>query len=58
MGHLQRFHEKYAKDGLQVFVIAMQDEADEARKTTREKGWSFPILNGLGSAIGEKYAYG
>jgi len=58
MGHLQRFHEKYGKDGLLVFAIAMQDEPEEARKTTKEKGWNYPVFNGLRSALGEKFAYG
>ncbi len=58
MVHLQKFHEKYAKDGLLVFVIAMQDDVDQARKTTREHGWTFPIFNGVGSTLGEKFAYG
>ena len=58
MGHLQRFHERYAKEGLQVFVIAMKDELDEARKTTKEKAWTYPIFNGVGSEIGKRLAVG
>lgn len=58
MGHLQKFHEKYAKDGLQVFAIGMGDEPEEMRKVTREKGWTYAIFDGTGSALGKQYAYG
>ena len=58
MVHLQKFHETYAKDGLLVFAIAMLDEVDDARATTRERGWSFPIFNGVGSSLGDRFAYG
>ena len=58
MGHLQKFHDKYGRDGLLVFAIAMQEEPEEAKKTTKEKGWTYPVFNGLGSALGEQFAYG
>lgn len=58
MGHLQKFHEKYAAEGLQVFVVSMQPDIEEAKKTTREKGWTYPIMNGLDSEVGQKYARG
>lgn len=58
MGHLQGFHERYAAKGLQVFVIAMTEELEEARKTTRSKGWTYPIFNGHGSDVGKRYAAG
>lgn len=58
MGHLQKFHEKYGKDGLQVFSIAMNEELAEIRKITKEKGWTYAIFNGVGSALGKQYAYG
>lgn len=47
-----------AKDGLLVFAVAMLDEVDEARATTREKGWTFPIFDGVGSVLGDRFAYG
>ena len=58
MGHLQKFHEKQAKDGLQVFAIAMNEDLDGIRKITKEKGWTFAIFNGVGSVLGKQYAYG
>lgn len=58
MGHLQKFHERYGKEGLQVFAIAMKDELDEARATTKEKGWAYAIFNGVGSELGDRYAFG
>jgi len=58
MVHLQRFHEKYRKDGLRVFVICMQDDLDAARKTTKERGWTFPVFDGIGSALGARFAFG
>jgi hypothetical protein len=58
MGHLQMLHEKYAKDGLQVFAIGVNEELDGIRKITKDKGWSYAIFNGVGSAIAMQYAYG
>lgn len=58
MGHLQNFHEKYAKSGLLVFAIAMNEELVEIRKVTKDKGWNYAIFNGVGSALGKQYAYG
>lgn len=58
MGHLQKFHEKYAKDGLQVFAIAMNEELGEIRKVTKDKDWTYAIFNGVGSSLGKQYAYG
>ena len=58
MVHLQAFHEKYGKDGLQVFAICMLDDVESARKTTKAKGWTFPVFDGNGSALGARLAYG
>jgi hypothetical protein len=58
MGHLQKFHEKFAKDGLQAFAIGVNEELDEIRKITREKKWTYAIFNGVGSALAMQYAYG
>lgn len=58
MGHLQKFHEKYGKDGLLVFAIAMNEELVEIRKVTKEKAWTYAIFNGVGSALGKQFAYG
>jgi hypothetical protein len=58
MVHLQKFHERYAKDGLQVFVISMHPDAKEARKLTKELGVTYPVFNGYESDLGRLYAYG
>jgi AhpC/TSA family len=58
MGHLQKFHEMYQKDGLQVFAIGVNEELDEIRKVTREKKWTYAIFNGVDSALAMQYAYG
>lgn len=58
MVHLQKFHEEYAEEGLQVFVIAMHSDPEEARKLTRELGVTFPVFDGRGSELGEQYAFG
>jgi hypothetical protein len=58
MGHLHKFHEKYAKDGLQLFAIGVNEDLDGIRKITKEKGWSYAIFNGVGSALAMQYAYG
>lgn len=58
MGHLQSFHEKYGKDGLALFAIAVNEDLPEIRKVTQEKGWTYPIFNGVGSALAKEYAYG
>ncbi len=58
MGHLQKLHEKYQKDGLQVFAIGVNEELDKIRKVTRERKWTYAIFNGVGSALATQYAYG
>jgi len=58
MVHLQKFHEKYADQGLQVFVISMHPDPKEARKLTGALKATYPIFNGYGSDLGKRYAYG
>lgn len=58
MVHLQKFHEKYADKGLQVFVISMHTEPAQARAVTDELKAKYPIFNGLGSGLGKEYAFG
>lgn len=56
--HLQKFHERYAKDGLQVLVISMHPEPETARKMTAELKATFPIFEGFKSDLGKQYAFG
>jgi hypothetical protein len=58
MVHLQKFHEKYAGKGLQVFVISMHPNVEEARRLTRELKVTYPVFNGHGSTVGKLYAFG
>lgn len=58
MVHLQKWQDMYEKSGLFVFTIAMHEDLELARRISREKGFRYPIFNGVGSAVGEKYAYG
>lgn len=58
MGHLQEFHEKYGREGLLVFAIGVNEVIAEIRRITKEKGWTFAIFNGVGSALVKQYAYG
>ena len=55
---LQKFHEKYAQTGLQVFIVAMHPDPDFARRTADELKVTYPIFNGYGSDLGRLYAYG
>jgi hypothetical protein len=58
MVHLQKFHERYADKGLQVFVIAMHPDAEAAKKTTSDLKVTYPIFDGLESDLGKLYAFG
>jgi hypothetical protein len=58
MVHLQKLHERYEKNGLLVFVISMEPDAAKARQWNTELGVTYPVLNGYGSDMGERYAYG
>jgi hypothetical protein len=58
MVHLRRFHEAYAGRGLFVYAISMHPDLEAARRLTREMGVTYPVFDGRGSALGERYAYG
>ena len=58
MVHLQKFHERSAGQGLQVFVISMHPKAEGARKLTRELKVTYPVFNGHESNLGKLYAFG
>jgi hypothetical protein len=58
MVHLQKFHERYARDGLFVFAIAMLPGREKDRKSTAERGVSYSVFFGYGSDLGKRYAYG
>lgn len=58
MGHLQKLHEKYSKDGVLVFTIAMHPSVEQARALTRQLGVTYPVFNGYGSDLGKRYAFG
>ncbi|HWL94879.1 MAG TPA: hypothetical protein VNT79_15275 [Phycisphaerae bacterium] len=58
MVHLQKFHEKYAKDGLQVFIISMHPERETAVALAKEMKVTYPLFNGYKSDLGKLYAFG
>lgn len=58
MVHLQKFHEKYAKEGLQVFVISMHPERETAVGLAKKMNVTYPLFNGYKSDLGKLYAYG
>lgn len=58
MVHLQKFHEKYGDQGLQVFVISMHPNPGEAKKLTTELGVTYDVFNGHDSELGKLFAYG
>ena len=58
MVHLQRFHERYGKDGLFVFAISMESDPKKALNWNRELGLTYTVLDGHGSELGERLAYG
>jgi len=58
MVHLQKFHDKYAKDGLFVFTIAMLAGQQKDSKLTKDLGVTYPVFYGYGSDLGKRYAYG
>jgi hypothetical protein len=58
MVHLQRFHARHRDDGLLVFTISMEDEPARAREWNDELGVTYLVLDGAGSALGERLAYG
>ena len=58
MVHLQKFHERFHKDGLLVYVISMHDDPAAARKLNQDMGITYPVFLGNGSALSQRYAYG
>ena len=58
MVHLQKFQEKYAKEGLFVFAIAMLPGQEKVKKLTQDLGVTYPVFYGSGSDLGKLYAYG
>jgi peroxiredoxin len=58
MVHLQKLHERYAKDGLLVFAISMLPDAERARARTQKLGITYPVLHDSGSDLGRRYSYG
>lgn len=58
MEELQKLHDRYAEQGLLVYAIAMLEDTAAARTMSREKGFTYPIFNGVGSTLGAQYAYG
>ena len=58
MGHLQKIHEKYAKDGLLVFAIAIFPNIKQARVMTQNLGVTYPVFNGNETDLAKHYGYG
>ena len=58
MGHLQKLYEKYAKDGLLVFAIAIFPNVQLARVLTKNLGVTYPVLNGNDTDLAKRYGYG
>jgi peroxiredoxin len=58
MVQLQKLHEKYAKDGLLVFTIALHPQAATAKEVTRSLGLTYPVFEGHGSDLAKQYGYG
>lgn len=58
MVQLQKLHEKYRKDGLLVFTIALHPRPETARELTRKLGLTYPVFQGHGSDLERRYGYG
>jgi peroxiredoxin len=58
MGHLQKIHEKYAKDGLLVFAIAIFPNVKQAGLITQNLGVTYPVFNGNETDLAKRYGYG
>jgi len=58
MVHLQKLHERFAKEGLQVFAVAMLFDREEIRKLDKELGITFPVFFGYRSDFGRRYSLG
>ncbi len=58
MVQLQKFHEKYGKDGLLVFTIALHPRPEQAKELTRTLGITYPVVDGHGSDLEKQYGFG
>jgi hypothetical protein len=58
MVHLQELQRRHGADGLFVFAISMEPDPAKALAWNRELGVTFPVFDGRGSELGEKFAYG
>jgi hypothetical protein len=58
MVHLQKFHERFAREGVLVFVISMLGDVEKARNLNDELAVTYPVFQGSGSVLGRLYAYG
>jgi peroxiredoxin len=58
MVQLQKLHEKYAKDGLLVFTVALHPKPEAAKALTRELGVTYPVFEGHGSDLETQYGFG
>ena len=58
MVHLQKLHELFAKNGVQVFAVAMLPDRGQVQKLDKELGITFPVFFGQGSDLGKRYAFG
>jgi len=56
MVHLQKLQDKYAKDGLQVFAVALLPNRDKAQKLTKDMEITYPVFNGNGSDLAKRLA--
>ena len=50
MKYLQRFHEKYSKQGLVILGIALDENEDDVRKFVRERQLTYDIAINSGTA--------
>lgn len=58
MVHLQKLQDKYGKDGLSVFAIAVFPNREKAQKLTSDMGITYPVFNGYDSDLAKRYAFG
>ena len=58
MGHLQKLYEKYAKDGLAVFAIAIFPNVKQARVIAQNLGVTYPVFNGNEADVSKRYGFG
>ncbi len=58
MVQLQKLHERYGKDGLLVFTVALHPRPEAAKALTRELGVTYPVFEGHGSDLEKQYGFG